>query len=734
MSVFPDMSSIEASPAHNIAASAESSSGDSPAVSGAENMPRSADPTSTATPLNGATPTYQMPRASRASIGIHGAARQDASSAASAANVIPNGFFPQQFPTQNASHVRLSLGGGNVVTVPLQRHDRSTDGIATGFLRHGNVNVRLVQMDPLVAQPLEDSGYTTAINGATGVSNGDVEQQAEDPALSRFKCDICYDFLKVFPVGCGKCTARFCQGCLHRVYQDELQRRVPHKCPMCRVEYQAMVNDEALRREMDAGPKVPCRYSGCPAQNLRLSMITEHEKMCEHVPVRCRYALYGCSWTGKRGILEEHELSTCRVSPVGPFVEQFRQFRAEIVGRLDMTSQQVAGASRVQGSIRQTLARDQIKSSADVIELLHYCHCLTCSTPTALLQKDKWLSFWRNGETRASVVNFLVFLPFLIPSFTIGAQGLSSLCLAMDKLLIAGTKMMSEDSNSSLSFELALSTLLTPQTERLIETALIGFCTATFGALAIALNLTDEKSSKTWRGIKVGQLGTPPIIGDVLGICIFALLMCITEYHDGGVRAIVLFFLILFSSTIFPSLILTLSHYVATVDPPPPSDLPHLARSIEPLMFGLRYSFLEANFGMSACLDAAIMVPLLSRPIEQKFFKDCFVGQLPEVACVAFFGFKLALWGANAYNHLTEDASVGDVFSTIADSFFAVVTLRLLNEVVYGAFKCGIKVGCLIASQSRRYVRPEGIAKDYSVLGIIAFGTWFVALFGISQI
>lgn len=640
--------------------------------------------------------------------------------------------IPLQF---DGNQVHIRLGNGNVVGVPLQRQPnaQTADGIATSFGRHGNINIHISQVDPLLPQPIEYAGFSTP----NAVDNREQHEQhrrpqEEDPALSRFKCDICYDFLRVLPVGCGKCSARFCQECLQRVYSDEARRRQPHKCPMCRVEYQDIEPDEALQRDMDAGPTVPCRYDGCPEQCLLLSMIASHEQTCEHVPVRCRYAMYGCSWTGKRGMIDDHEENVCKLSPIGPFVEQFRQLKAEMGGRVEVASQQAVGAARLQGSIRQSLARDQLKSTADFLQLLHYCHSLTCSTPMALLQKDKWLSYWRNDETRASVVNFLMFLPFLIPSITVGSQGLSSFCLCLEKLIFSGTKLLSQ--NSTLTLESAFSHLLTPQVERLLEMALIGFCTFMFGALAVALNFLDEKSNISWRGIKVGQLGTPPIIGDVLGICMFALFMCVIEYHDSGVRSVVLWILVLFSSTVLPSLILTLSHFMAMKDPPSASDVPSFARSIEPLMFGLRYSFLEAHFGMVACLDAAIIVKLVTRSDQNKFLKDCFVGQLPEMACAAFLGFKLALWGTEACNQLSQNAPIDDLLSSIADSLFASFVLCLSNELVHGLFTFGIKVGCIVATQSRLHVRPEGVAKDYSIPGIIAFGTWCVAIFAITQI
>jgi hypothetical protein len=690
------------------------------------------------TPVTSSQSTQSIAPSPRATIRmhLHGFPPQAATATTAAinpANVLNR--MPLQF---HSNQVQLNLGSGNRVMVPLQRQNiQPADGITTASGRHGNVNIRVVQVDPLVPQPIESTGTLSSAPIVDHVEQqpSPIPQQDEDPSLSRFKCDICFDFLRVIPVGCGKCSARFCQECLQRVYSDDARRGQTHKCPMCRVEYQNMVRDETLKIEMDAGPTVPCRYDGCPEKHLRLSMIAAHEQTCQHIPVRCRYAMYGCTWTGKRGMIQDHEQNSCRLTPIGPFVEQFRQLKAEVSGRSEMAAQQAVGAVRMQAIIRQSLARDQIKSAFDILHLLQYCQSLTCCTPTAFLQKEKWLSYSRNDETRASVVNFLIFLPILLPAITIGSQGLSSFCLGMDKLLLTATTiLLNKHSNSTLTKETEFFELLTPQIERLLEIALIGFCTFVFGALAITLNLLDEQSSKGWREIKLGKFGTHLIVRDVLGICTFALFMCVLEYHDCGVRAMILWILVLCTSTFFPSLILTLSHFMASTDPPLISNVPSFARSVEPLMFGLRYSCLEAYFGMSATLDAALIVGFLSRSDQNKLLKDCFLEQLPELVRAGFLGFKLTLLCTTVYCQISQNAPWIEVFSSIICSISAAIALRVANELVRILFAFGIKVGHLVATQSRPHIRPEGVAKDYSIHGIVAFGAWCTAMFAISQL
>jgi hypothetical protein len=627
-------------------------------------------------------------------------------------------------PLRFSDRLRLNLGNGNVVTVPLQRQDTNgSDGIATATGTHGNVNVRVVQMKPLTPQPLPDAAAAESFH-----------DDDDDPALVRFKCDICYDFFRSpVPVGCGGCAARFCRECLQRVFIDENARRRPHKCPVCRVEYSHMVPDNDMRAEMEtAGPTLPCRYDGCPERELRLTMVGEHEKVCEHAPVRCRYAAYGCAWTGKRGAVQTHETNECRVSPIGPFVEQYRQMKADHGARIDVVMQQASIAARMHGSIRQSLALDHAKSTADVFQLLHFIQCLTCCTPLVYFAKEKWHSYLRSDETRATVVNFLVFMPSVILALTIGAQGLSNFCFAVDKLIVLATAVLREETNFTLAFERAVKTLLTPQIERLMQDALIGSCTAVFAGLIVAMSFLDEKSGTSWRGIKIRHLGTPPVVGDLLGVLVFAMFMCIMEFHNAGFRSLIIWTLVLFCSTVFPSVVLTLSHYVAHKEPPTPTNILSLARSFEPFMFGLRYSFLEAFFGMSACLDAIVILGVLPPSINNKFLKDCFVGQLPDFVCVSFVGFKASML-AMEFMQSTDENPVLELLNSFIGTLNATVALLLLNALVLGLLKLGIKVGTRIASTSQTLLRPEGFKKDYNVIGILAFGAWCLALFAMTQ-
>jgi hypothetical protein len=511
---------------------------------------------------------------------------------------------------------------------------------------------------------------------------------------------------------------------------------------MCRVEYEKIVRDLKLHQELyHNGPTIPCRFEGCPERSLLLPVISQHEKVCEYVPVRCRYALYGCDWTGKRGMVKAHEEDGCSYAPMAGLIEEFRKFKAESVGRLDMVQHQALGAARVTSVVQQTVAREQMFSITDVFQVLHYCHCLTVSAPHCIFTRVKWGSFWRAPEKRAAVINLLVFLPFVLSSVCTLSHGVASFCTFLDRLLWTATKLAKESNSKSFpDISTVIAAFWDSKVERMLDDSFLGFCAGMLGFMTVLINFIDEKSSKSWRGVKFRHLGTPPIVGDLIAISSFTLLLTILEYNAGGVKATTLWFLVTFTSTFFPSLVSTLSNYMAvwpTNNFSSPetntSNMASIARSIEPLMFGLRYSLLACNFGMPACLDAAIVVHLLPEKILKRHFKDCFIGQLPPLVCFAFLAAKSAVWFADL-GPFSGDSSITPVLGEVTDSFLAAGSLVFINTVVYGCFAMGNAVGNSIAKTSSTQVRADHVLKDYNVTGLVSFSAWAVALVMLVQL
>jgi hypothetical protein len=600
--------------------------------------------------------------------------------------------------------VRVDMGGGNVVRVPLHRQDMmSNNGNNRNNNNNGNANlgVRVVQMEPLVPQPLPETPLRT-------------QPDDDDEAMNRFKCTLCCEYMKE-PVSCGaKCASRFCHSCLFRVATEA----APHKpkCPTCRVQFTSIIKDEPLKREMYDGPTVPCRYNnigeGCPEQ-LKLPLVTDHEKDCPYAKMKCRYATFGCPWTGTRGQLPAHETEDCHLARVRTLVDQIRHLKLDHSNRLDIVQQQAMGSMRMMNVHRQNLQRDQLKSTVNVFDLVQYCHVITCSTPHFLFTKDKWLSLFRSNEGRAAVINFLVLLPTMILCATTASLGLRDLLKLFD----------------------AQGQTHTP--EFLLEDGLIGFCIGMLGIMLLAANFVDAKSSQHWGKFQIHSLlGKPPVMCDIVSVSSFTIHLAVMEYHGAGIKSFVLWLVLALSSTFFPALIATLSHAAArgmtTIPPPTAATMCSLARSFEPFLFGLRYSVLATFLGVMPCLDAAIVSVLLAKHLAQLsdnlVLKNSFLEGVPKSFIFAYFGAKAAMLTLQFRDW--KDAGIPDAIWSILDSVFAIGILLLVTYLIHQAFTLGILLGNKIVTQAQADVRPEGtgIQKDYDLLGMMCFGGWVCML------
>lgn len=101
------------------------------------------------------------------------------------------------------------------------------------------------------------------------------------------------------------------------------------KCPTCRCEFrlQDIKRDDALKNQMQHSTKtVVCQYQGCHEQ-LYMHQVALHEQTCLFLPLKCRFATFGCEWKGTRQTLQQHE-ATCPLMQISQLVEQFRQTRA----------------------------------------------------------------------------------------------------------------------------------------------------------------------------------------------------------------------------------------------------------------------------------------------------------------------------------------------------------------------------------------------------------------------
>ena len=655
---------------------------------------------------------------------------------------------------------------------------------------NGPVPVRMVQVqvDHLTPQLLSASPATSTNNEAIANMRGDSaisNRRMEDPPeLERYKCEICYEYIND-PVGCGKCASRFCRTCLQKVYDSDIQKQQTTKCPVCRCEYSEMVPDPSFYGGDKGGtmPTLPCRHVslGCPERNLPLSQIAQHEQVCPHVPMRCRYAPYGCRWVGKRGLVQAHEEFGCKLAPIGKFIEQFRQTRADHAFRLEMISQQATGAIRMSHVLRQTYTRDnQRKSLSDSFRLIQYCHAATSLTPHFFMTKDLWVSYWRNNESRAAVINFCICVPLMAAAFGVVGHGARSLfeffedvspgktLVMLAKAIEGGNMDITNNSNDTTPIARVIKKLQQSQNEELLIDVFLAMCVGALGIMMAMLNYVETKSNISWNKISLPYFGGRyPLVGDVMSVSIFALLFSIMEYHQSNLKVAVFWIAIVLSSTFFPALMFALSHYTArlvTRTPRPATfNLMEMARLVEPCMFGLRFSMTLVSFGVMATLDSAIVLCLVPRK-SQLHLKNTLFERIPTEAFFVYIGVRCGNWifkmqelvfGGNLDLSLLQNAvTIESAQKFFSSSPEAVALSHLLDEIsisvvataslmitcfgINTLFALGITVGDYIAHTSQVELSPEGIArgtaKEYSSVGLLAFVSWAMMVAFVARI
>ena len=162
----------------------------------------------------------------------------------------------------------------------------------------------------------------------------------DDDEMKKFECAICFEYLNV-PVYCGSCPVRFCKGCLEKVIVQDLQRSATAaaeaaaqynnttpaqpsaRCPHCRTPINHIQFDYTLQSEMNACSKsIQCPFEGCEAA-LTLKDLSNHEKSCLFLPLKCRYHQWGCEWSGTLSDLPSHE-EVCELNKIKSVIERIR--------------------------------------------------------------------------------------------------------------------------------------------------------------------------------------------------------------------------------------------------------------------------------------------------------------------------------------------------------------------------------------------------------------------------
>lgn len=367
------------------------------------------------------------------------------------------------------------------------------------------------------------------------------------------------------------------------------------------------------------------------------------------------------------------------------------------------------------------------------------------------------------------MINFCSYAPVLAACFGVTRRSMSSFfdfvdVLSSEKNLtnLVGMFEFENIANESPNVTTVMSTMIDTfrnfREEKLVVDIFLGFCVFVLGLLLIFLSFVDVKSNMRWDMISIPRLGKFPIVGDVLGISIFTILLAIMEYYEAGFRADIVWTVVLVTSTFFPAVIFSISHFTArlvTGTPAPATfDMMYLARSVEPCMFGLRYSMLISWFGVISTVDASIVLCLVPRKFRISM-RNSFYDHLPRSVCIGLLGIKVASWGYQLqyllhsgnrseetinndiessnqlFSSFSDTVSLAVLINSIFSSFIATLSLMITNCIIHTLFSFGIEIGKYIAQNSQKELDPHnitrGTAKEYSFFGLVIFGCWMLS-------
>ena len=250
----------------------------------------------------------------------------------------------------------------------------------------------------------------------------------------------------------------------------------------------------------------------------------------------------------------------------------------------------------------------------------------------------------------------------------------------------------------------------------------------------IVSNVADGKTSVSWSRFRIPRLGRQILMRDAMAISTFAIHLAAFEYNGSGIKSVFLWFLVALSTTFFPSYLLTMAH-VANNTPLPvkPNQLFELARTVGPILLGLRHGLVTSLFPFPHCLDAAFAVVLL-QPVLLKWSDELtqpelFLSECPKFLLHGYAGARMS------YSFFRFKAGLVSAHHTqleILDSVLALLLLLVVNFFLNKLYALGIVLGTKSAQEAKSDVIVGSLTprRDYNGYGMAVFGLWIFLLTG----
>jgi hypothetical protein len=309
----------------------------------------------------------------------------------------------------------------------------------TIHIRHTNLSSIMPPYQPLEAQPLPNqANYDDVLLNQNNLQPID---------LKKFECSICFEYMDT-PVRCGgpTCSSRFCAPCLSRVLREEISNRnnrnnndannnnnnnnnndhedSPNqsaKCPHCRTKFTSsdIQIDHLLQKQInDSTNTITCPFKGCNTE-IQIGQLKKHEESCPYIRVKCRFAEWGCNWTGRKMDTASHNDNECEFSSSCPglskFIERYRKtVEYEHRHYIDQHRSQIQGVNQMQSMQSRQVMMMKSRNAADIVDVIALSYNACCFTGRFVSTRDLWSSILLKQGCRVTLGNMLLSFPTMV--------------------------------------------------------------------------------------------------------------------------------------------------------------------------------------------------------------------------------------------------------------------------------------------------------------------------------
>ena len=363
---------------------------------------------------------------------------------------MPQRFFIQQQYNHNGALTQQQQGnsrGGSGQGAAIVTNQQSSP--PQQIFRAASAHI-MSPYQPLEAKPLPNQiNYNDDEYIAVRLNNQNNNSQKQPLDLKQFECSICFEYMDI-PVKCGglTCSSRFCHTCLQRVLQEELGKNqrnnataanndnqnnnnnnegasttpaLSAKCPHCRNNFNQsdiQVDFQLQFQINDSTNTITCPFRGCNTE-VQLSRLKSHEETCPFIRMRCKYAEWGCLWTGRKLDIRTHYATECEYSTVGPglakFIERYRK-TVEYDHRtlLDQHRNQIHGLNQIQHVQSRQIMMMKTKNASDIVDVMALSYHVCCFPGRFINRRDLWSSILQQPGCRGTVGNMLLSFPTMV--------------------------------------------------------------------------------------------------------------------------------------------------------------------------------------------------------------------------------------------------------------------------------------------------------------------------------